>query len=141
VKRRLELKELKGVLDIPVLEECGTELRARMKGMRMPGKVYGALLSEISRGFKSARKGKRKRMIEEDKDHEDTTTEAEPIVEPSEGVTIEPSGNKVSARPTSLRGNQTNTAKATKADDAAIPVFLWNEAVCRGIERLCVDDP
>jgi hypothetical protein len=103
VKRRLELKELKGVLDILALEECGTELRARMKGMWMPGKVYGALLSEISRGFKSARRGKRKRSIEEDKDHEDTTTEAEPEVAPSEGATIEPSGNKVSVRPTSLR--------------------------------------
>jgi hypothetical protein len=72
VKRKLELKELKGVLDIPAIEECGTELRARMKGMRMPGKIYGALLSEISRGFRRAKIRKRKRTRVEVGNAEDT---------------------------------------------------------------------
>jgi hypothetical protein len=129
VKRRLELKELKGVLDIPAMEECGTALRERMKTMRIPGKVYGALLAEISRGFKS---NKRKREPEK--------TGPKVGIEELTTVTQRPSalagawsaggnGKNSTAEPMPASRGPTNTAKATKADNAAIPIYLWNEAI------------
>jgi hypothetical protein len=36
--RRLELKELKAVLDVPDSSECGARLRVRLKAMKMPGR-------------------------------------------------------------------------------------------------------
>jgi hypothetical protein len=133
VKRRLELKELKGMLlDIPVQEECGSALRARMKEMRMPGKIYGALLSEVSRGFAKARRLERKRPLEE--------VEAK-MTETAKEVTAEPIAKDLKSLPEAESSKQTNTAKATKADDVLVPVFLMNEAVCQGGKRLNVADP
>jgi hypothetical protein len=142
VKRRLEIKELKGVLDIPVIEECGTALRGRMKAMRMPGKVYGALLGEISGGFK-IRKRKRVRMeraTEPDSGAAKSSQEAS-VGASSEGQKTWQETPERSARLTGLCGGPTNTAKATKANNAAVPVYLWNEAICRGMDRLDTDDP
>jgi hypothetical protein len=48
ISQRLELKELKGVLDVPAVLDCGLELRERLREMTMPGKVYIAILEEIS---------------------------------------------------------------------------------------------
>jgi hypothetical protein len=45
--RRLELKELKAVLDVPDSGECGAKLRLRLKSMKMPGKLYVGILDEI----------------------------------------------------------------------------------------------
>jgi hypothetical protein len=141
VKRKLELKELKGVLDISAIEECGTELRARMQEIRMPGKIYGALLSETSRGFRRANNGKRKRTRNEVENAEGTESPEMPTNETRVKMATASTGKEVSVRPEKTRQNQTNTEKATKADNAAIPVFLWNEAVCRGVERFDISDP
>jgi hypothetical protein len=142
VKRRLELKELKGMLDIPVLDKCGVELRERMKAMRMPGKVYGALLSKISRGFRNARKRKRKASASEGERREEEGTETRKEDDSKGfGTREETSEKELAARPEAAGGKKTNTAKATKADNASIPVFLWNEAICRGVERLDGEDP
>jgi hypothetical protein len=131
VKRRLELKELKGVFDIPAQEVCGTALKEKLKAMRMLGKVYGALLSEISRGFKTIRRLDQKRSRGEMEG---------PKTERKRELTANPVLTGPKARPETERTNQTNTAKATKADDAQVLVFLWNEAVCRGIKHLNVED-
>jgi hypothetical protein len=60
LSRRLELKELKAVLDVPDGDESGSALRQRLKAMRMPGKLYVAVLDKVSRAFES-RRGKRSR--------------------------------------------------------------------------------
>jgi hypothetical protein len=58
LSRRLELKELKAVLDVPDGFESGSALRQRLKAMCMPGKLYVAVLDEVNRAFES-RRGKR----------------------------------------------------------------------------------
>jgi hypothetical protein len=141
VKRRLELKELKGVLDIHAMEECGTAMRERMKAMRMPGKVYGALLGEISRGFKHR---KRKRVTAVDDEGGErvnpTTFPKETLDNASSEFGPGQEMEERSGRKLEISGGPTNTAKATKADNAAVPVYLWDEAICRGIDRLNTDD-
>jgi hypothetical protein len=34
-------------MDVPAMMDCGTELRAKLKEMKMPGKVYVCLLDEV----------------------------------------------------------------------------------------------
>jgi hypothetical protein len=34
------------------------------------------------------------------------------------------------------RRQQTNTDKAVKSDNTAVPTWLWNEEICRTIDRL-----
>jgi hypothetical protein len=123
------------VLDIHAIEECGTALRGRMKAMRMPGKVYGALLGEISRGFK-IRKRKRvgtERATEPESGAANNSREASVGIS-SEGQATGQETPERSGRLTELCGGPTNTANATKSDNAAVPVYLWNEAICRGVD-------
>jgi hypothetical protein len=57
LSRRLELKELKAVLDVPDGDDCGAVLLLnRLKAMKMPGKVYVAILDEVQRAFQSRRR-------------------------------------------------------------------------------------
>jgi hypothetical protein len=51
VVRRLGFKELKSVLDVSAMMQCGTELRAKLKGMRIPGKIYVCLLDKVQRAL------------------------------------------------------------------------------------------
>jgi hypothetical protein len=55
LSRKLDLKELKAVLDVPDSDECGTVLRHRLKAMKLPGKVYVDVLDKVRRAFESGR--------------------------------------------------------------------------------------
>jgi hypothetical protein len=137
VSRKLELKELRAVLDVPILTECGTDLRRRLKCMKVPGKVYVAVLDEIQKAFR-VRKGKRKRaekgLAPQNKASglEDNLLKESPAR--TETLVIEDSQ-------ASSGRQQTNTDKAVKSDNAAVPTWLWNEEICRTIERLDPEDP
>jgi hypothetical protein len=127
--RRLELKELKSVLDVPDGDECGTALRRRLKGMRMPGKLCVAVLDEVSHAFES-RRLKRRRP--------NKSVEWLGVKPPTSASAITESERKIAAQTrladeTDANKATTTTDKAVKSDDEAVPVFLWNEAVCRGL--------
>jgi hypothetical protein len=135
--RRLELKELKAVLDVPDSGECGASLRVRLKAMRMPGKVYVTVLDEIRRAFASRRRKiirPRKEAVRLMTRVADSTSANVELDRKAGAKRRESSGRENESRVT------TTTDKAVKSDDAALPVFLWNEAVCRGLPGIEATD-
>jgi hypothetical protein len=138
VVRQLGLKELKSVMDVPAMMDCGTELRAKLKEMKMPGKIYVCLLDEVRRAFEKRRQKRSRRET-------DTRMEMSTVILKSwedqemkkTSASVETDGeyqNEQERRPT-------NSDKVVKADDALAPVFLWNAEVCRPIDRLNPEDP
>jgi hypothetical protein len=137
LSRRLELKELKAVLDVPDGDECGSTLRNRLKAMKMPEKQYVSVLDEIRRAFVS-RRGKRIR----ERDFGGAPTQKPPTSTSAEADVERKAATQ--RRETTGQGH-TNTLttkadKAVKSDDAAVPVFLWNEAICRGLTGIEAGD-
>jgi hypothetical protein len=132
LSRRLELKELKAVLDVPDSNECGTALQQRLKGMRMPGKLYVAVLDEVNRAF-VARRGKRSRPL---------GSASLPTLKPPALASAATELSRKAAAEVRVDRQADETKgtgkadKAVKSDDAAVPVFLWNEAVCRGLKGI-----
>jgi hypothetical protein len=137
VSRKLELKELRAVLDVPIVTECGTDLRRRLKCMKVPGNIYVAVLDEIQKAFRG-RKGKRKRAEKGFGRQNKTSGLEDKLLKESpartETLAIEDS------QATSGR-QQTITDKAAKSDNAAVPTWLCNDEISRTIERLDPEDP
>jgi hypothetical protein len=136
VSRRLELKELRVVLDVPIVAEAGSYLRHKLKCMKVPGKVYVAILGEIQRAF-HGRKGKRTRKEKRKEAPAKTEKVATKLVNIPQPIEEKLEGDDT--HPT--KRHQTNTDKTVKSDNAAVPTWLWNKEICRTIDRLDPDDP
>jgi hypothetical protein len=109
--------------------------------MRMPGKVYGALLAKISRGFKSNKRKREPEKVSPKVGSEELKTVTQRPSALAGAVSAGVNRTNSTAGPTPASGRPTTTAKATKADNTAIPTYLWNEAaICRGVDRLDAND-
>jgi hypothetical protein len=135
VSRRLDLNELRAVLDVPIVTESGSGLRRKLKRMKVLGKVYVAILGEIQKAFHGR---KRKRTRKERRVEKPAKTKR--VKKTLDGSSLlEETLEGDDAHPT--RRHQTNTDKAVKSDNAAVPTWLWNEEICWRIDRLDPDDP
>jgi hypothetical protein len=103
----------------------------------MPGKLYVAVLDEICKAYVARRK---KRMREPER-----ATLTEPKALTTASARTEESRWAAAAKRSEGQEERaqrtTNTDKAVKDDNAAVPVFLWNEAVCRGVTGVEAGDP
>jgi hypothetical protein len=138
VVRRLGLKELKSVLDVPAMMDCGTELRAKLKGMKAPWKIYVCLLDEVRRAFEKRRHKRPMRLVDSQVDTralKEENTDKQSTQSPSVEFGADGETRRDQER------KPTNSDKAVKADDALVPTFLWNREVCGIIDRLDPEDP
>jgi hypothetical protein len=136
VARRLELKELRVVLDVPIIAKSGSDLRHKLKRMKVPGKMDVAILGEIQKAF-HGRKGKRTRKEKKMEMPAKTERVATKPVDISPPLEEKLEGDNTHQ----TKRHQTNTDKAVKSDNAAVLTWLWNEEICRTIDRLDPDDP
>jgi hypothetical protein len=121
VVRRLGLKELRAVLDVPAMMECGTELREKLKEMKAPGKMYVCLLDKVLRA-NTKRRWKRPRMVSSSQaDTMKATEKCADEKRPPSSLLGLGSDEKTRREP---ERRTTNSDKAVKADDAVVPTFL-----------------
>jgi hypothetical protein len=135
VKRKLTIKELCSVLDLPSSEASRPNTKEWIGDISMPGKVRARVVEAI-RKWTSRAKGPAKRLYVSSMAQ--VTSHKKPCVSPLDSMQEAPCDITSYSAKEAVLGNLTVTIKSTKADDAHVPTHLWDNRVLAyaGIQEL-----
>jgi hypothetical protein len=135
VKRKLTIKELCSVLDLPSSEASRPNTKEWIGDISVPGKVRARVVDAI-REWTSRAKGQVKRL--HISSLAQVTSHKKTRLSPLDSAQGSPSDITTYSVKEAALGNLTVTIKSTKADDAHVPTQLWDNRVLAyaGIQEL-----
>jgi hypothetical protein len=134
VRRRLTSKELVSVLDLPVDRMKDIDRDLLVRKLAVPGKVRARVMEEVREWIAPQLACLKRPLVR-------TFAEAprkRPKLEPW-GLSEQASTAMDKRHDLAGLAESTVTTKAAKADDAAVPVYLWNNQCYRGINMEGLD--
>jgi hypothetical protein len=125
VKRKLTLKELVSVLDLPSYKATETRTREWMSDVAVPGKVRARVVEAIRNWVNRSGGASKRPHIP---DGAQRINVKKPRLSPLGPVEMVKDG-PISSVLESKQSNVTVTVKSTKSDDASVPVHLWDNRI------------